>query len=144
LALRSAIIDATADFAVVQLMGEFAGPLYRTPSTYFAFRFLNNSLTFETWMDLAEKASMNEPQKYLRTGEAARYARLSGSVFAKMRCYGGGPRFAKIGRIVVYGIADLDAWLASKTFNSTSQYRASTEPAKQNDHVAGDDICTEV
>jgi predicted DNA-binding transcriptional regulator AlpA len=73
---------------------------------------------------------MNEASRKLRTEDAARYAGSSGSAFAKMRCYGGGPRFIKIGRIVVYDTADLDAWLASKTFSSTSQYPASTKPAK--------------
>lgn len=46
----------------------------------------------------------------MRTGRAADYLCLSKSSLDKMRCYGGGPRFFKLGRAVIYNSADLDAW----------------------------------
>jgi hypothetical protein len=48
------------------------------------------------------------------------------STLAKLRCYGGGPRFAKAGpRLVIYDRSDLDAWLKSRTCHTTSEYRSS-------------------
>ena len=42
--------------------------------------------------------------------DAARYLALSSSWLAKRRCYGGGPRFCKLGRRVTYRRSDLDVW----------------------------------
>ena len=48
----------------------------------------------------------------MRSPEAAAYLRMAVSTLTKLRCRGGGPRFAKVGpRLVVYDRADLDAWL---------------------------------
>lgn len=59
----------------------------------------------------------------LTTYEAANYLRLALSTLAKLRCFGGGPRFAKVGpRRVVYDKDDLDEWLASRSYRSTSEY----------------------
>ena len=52
-----------------------------------------------------------ETKKVLREIEAAKYCGSSVSTFSKLRCYGGGPAFCKLGRRVVYRIEDLDAWL---------------------------------
>jgi hypothetical protein len=50
---------------------------------------------------------------------------MAESTLAKLRCYGGGPRFAKAGpRLVIYDKADLDAWLASRLCHSTSDFGA--------------------
>lgn len=59
-------------------------------------------------------------RRMLRTAEAAEYCGSSASTFEKLRLYGGGPRFVKIGRRVVYDPADLDAWLAAHRRTSTS------------------------
>jgi hypothetical protein len=60
----------------------------------------------------------------MRPSEAADYLRVGKSFLAKLRCYGGGPRFAKVGpRFVIYDKADLDSWLASRTFRDTADYR---------------------
>jgi predicted DNA-binding transcriptional regulator AlpA len=56
----------------------------------------------------------------LSVKEAAYHTGLSCSTLNKLRCSGQGPRFAKIGRRVVYGVADLDAWLAKHLKRSTS------------------------
>jgi hypothetical protein len=59
----------------------------------------------------------------MRPLEAARYLKVAESTLAKLRCNGGGPRFAKAGpRLVIYDRADLDAWLANRTCHSTSEY----------------------
>ena len=53
--------------------------------------------------------------------EAAFYLRSSTSDLAKLRHFGGGPLFIKkSARKILYRRADLDAWLASKAFTSTS------------------------
>jgi hypothetical protein len=52
----------------------------------------------------------------LDAAEAAAYLRLSASTLAKMRCYGGGPQFARQSpRKVLYRRVDLDSWLAART-----------------------------
>jgi predicted DNA-binding transcriptional regulator AlpA len=63
------------------------------------------------------------PQKYmqrkmLNAPEAAAYCGSSASTFAKLRLYGGGPRFVKLGRRVVYDPIDLDEWLTAHRHNS--------------------------
>ena len=64
---------------------------------------------------------MNETK--MRAPEAAKYLKVAESTLAKLRCYGGGPRFAKAGRrLVIYDRADLDAWLTNRTCRSTSEY----------------------
>ena len=51
---------------------------------------------------------------------ASRPVGLSASTLNKLRVFGGGPVFLKLGRRVVYDEADLDAWLAMKRRRSTS------------------------
>ncbi|YBV98355.1 helix-turn-helix domain-containing protein [Phyllobacteriaceae bacterium JZ32] len=55
----------------------------------------------------------------MRVREAATYLGLSKSTLDKLRCFGGGPRYYKLGRAVVYNTADLDAWLAKRCRNET-------------------------
>ena len=52
--------------------------------------------------------------------QAAERVGLSVSTLNKLRIYGGGPRFLKLGRAVRYRVDDLDAWLAGKVRASTS------------------------
>ena len=62
------------------------------------------------------------PSRYLRTKAAAAYLKLSTSTLAKMRLRGDGPPYSKAGpKIVVYDIADLDAYLADRRRRSTSE-----------------------
>lgn len=68
---------------------------------------------------------MTVQMQKMRASEAASYLRLAESTLAKLRCYGGGPRFSKAGaRRVVYDKSDLDDWLASHLYRSTSEYTA--------------------
>ena len=58
---------------------------------------------------------------WVRAPAAAAYIGLSTSTLAKMRLRGDGPAYSKAGaRVVVYDIADLDAWLAGRRRHSTS------------------------
>lgn len=59
-------------------------------------------------------------RRMLRTDEAAAYCGSSASTFEKLRLFGGGPRYVKLGRRVVYDQADLDAWLDANRRASTS------------------------
>jgi len=61
-----------------------------------------------------------QPQRYLTNDEAAEYLRLSPRTLEKQRVIGGGPRFRKLGRRVMYAVADLDAWAADRSFETTS------------------------
>jgi predicted DNA-binding transcriptional regulator AlpA len=55
------------------------------------------------------------------TKAAADYVGLTGSTLEKQRCFGGGPRYLKLGRVVRYRISDLDDWLEERTIASTSE-----------------------
>jgi predicted DNA-binding transcriptional regulator AlpA len=64
---------------------------------------------------------IQEAQRRLRTPDAAAYVGLSPSTMEKMRIKGGGPVYEKSGaKIVVYRLADLEAWLTSRRRTSTS------------------------
>ena len=63
---------------------------------------------------------MTSPAPRVNVDDAATYIGLSASTLNKLRVFGGGPVFLKIGRRVAYDVADLDAWLQSKRRRSTS------------------------
>jgi predicted DNA-binding transcriptional regulator AlpA len=56
----------------------------------------------------------------LRTADAARYTGLAKSTLEKLRVTGGGCRYIRIGRVVVYDPDDIDTWLAAHRRRSTS------------------------
>jgi hypothetical protein len=60
-------------------------------------------------------------RKMLPTPEAAAYCDLGKSTLDKLRIFGGGPFYSKIGRRVVYDPADLDQWLLAHRQTSTSE-----------------------
>jgi hypothetical protein len=64
----------------------------------------------------------NTEQKFLDAAGAAGYVHLAPQTLARLRCEGGGPVFCRAGRKIVYCVEDLDAWLASRRFRSTSEY----------------------
>jgi hypothetical protein len=72
--------------------------------------------------------AMTDP-KFLRRGAAAeylqqRYGFCTPKSLSKLACVGGGPVFRKIGTLVVYHPADLDAWAQSKM---TAPLRSTSE-----------------
>ena len=50
----------------------------------------------------------------MRVRQAAEYVGVSKSLLDKLRCYGGGPAYAKLGTSVIYNTDDLDAWVAAR------------------------------
>ncbi|MBP7501245.1 MAG: helix-turn-helix domain-containing protein [Aquabacterium sp.] len=68
----------------------------------------------------AAVAAPAQPQRYLTNDEAADYLRLSPRTLEKQRVIGGGPRFRKFGRRVMYAVADLNVWADSRSFEATS------------------------
>jgi hypothetical protein len=67
-------------------------------------------------------ATAQEPPqsaRYLTNDEAAVFLRLSPRTLEKHRVIGGGPRFRKFGRRVMYAVSDLDAWADARTFEAT-------------------------
>ncbi|MBF0437336.1 MAG: helix-turn-helix domain-containing protein [Magnetococcales bacterium] len=58
---------------------------------------------------------------FLRNDDAAKFLSLGISTLEKMRCTGGGPKFSKLGRCVVYAIPDLLAWAEARAVSSTSE-----------------------
>jgi excisionase family DNA binding protein len=60
-------------------------------------------------------------QKYLTPHEAAQYLHSSASTLAKLRVYGGGPSFCRIGRAIRYRQADLDDFMSRTRVRSTSE-----------------------
>ena len=57
--------------------------------------------------------------RYLTNDEAADFLRLSPRTLEKQRVIGGGPRFRKFGRRVMYALADLETWADARSFETT-------------------------
>jgi Helix-turn-helix domain len=53
--------------------------------------------------------------------QAADYTGISKSSLDKLRVYGGGPPFIKVGARIIYDQVDLDAWLLGKRVANTSR-----------------------
>ena len=65
-------------------------------------------------------ASTKQPARYLTNNEAAEFLRLSPRTLEKQRVIGGGPRFRKFGRRVMYAVVDLEIWADARSFEMTS------------------------
>lgn len=52
---------------------------------------------------------------FLKTPEAAAYLGLSRRTLEKWRATGKGPRYSRLGRSVVYAVADLDDFARART-----------------------------
>ncbi len=61
--------------------------------------------------------------EYLAPPDAAKYLKISESTLAKLRVYGGGPPFMRVGRAIRYSRAHLDEYMAAKLARSTSEYK---------------------
>jgi excisionase family DNA binding protein len=62
-------------------------------------------------------------EAYYTSEEAAEYLRSSPSTLAKLRLYGNGPAFTRIGRVIRYRRTDLDRWMSDRLARSTSELR---------------------
>lgn len=58
--------------------------------------------------------------QFVNVQAASKYLGISVSTLNKLRVYGGGPVYIKLGRRVVYDPADLDAWRSANRRQSTS------------------------
>jgi predicted DNA-binding transcriptional regulator AlpA len=62
------------------------------------------------------------PRRVLRRPDAARYLGLSVRTLERFATEGSGPRFVRLSASATgYTLEDLDAWLKSRTFASTSE-----------------------
>lgn len=59
---------------------------------------------------------------YLTTEKAAQISGLSASYLNKLRCFGGGSPYLKIGRKCLYRRDQFEAWLDEHQRHSTSEY----------------------
>jgi len=66
------------------------------------------------------------PTRFLANQEAAAFLNLSPRTLEKMRVEGGGPRFRKFGRRVLYAVLDLERWANARAYDSTSD--AASDP----------------
>ncbi|MHB1094443.1 helix-turn-helix domain-containing protein [Thiobacillus sp.] len=67
-----------------------------------------------------QPAQTTQPARYLTNDEAAAFLRLSPRTLEKQRVIGGGPRFRKFGRRVMYAVVDLETWADARSFEMTS------------------------
>ena len=67
-----------------------------------------------------QPAQSAPPARYLTNNEAAEFLRLSPRTLEKQRVIGGGPRFRKFGRRVMYAVIDLEIWADARSFEMTS------------------------
>lgn len=73
------------------------------------------------------------PSHYLTPREAADYIHVAEKSLANWRCAGIGPRFVKLSRAAVrYAISDLDAFMAERTYTSTSEAAVGGGAAPEN------------
>ncbi len=67
-----------------------------------------------------DKSATVPASTYLTCDEAGAHLKLSPRTLEKLRTIGGGPRFRKFGRRVMYSLQDLEAWSDSRACESTS------------------------
>jgi hypothetical protein len=69
---------------------------------------------------MSDSPNAHAAARYLTNDEAAAFLRLSPRTLEKQRVIGGGPRFRKFGRRVVYAFDDLEAWANARSYEMTS------------------------
>jgi excisionase family DNA binding protein len=65
----------------------------------------------------------------MRVRQAAEYVGVSKSLLDKLRCYGGGPAYAKLGTSVIYNTDDLDDWIAARRIEPANDNQRAARPA---------------
>lgn len=70
--------------------------------------------------DNSAASATRTANRYLSNDEAAAFLHLSPRTLEKQRVIGGGPRFRKFGRRVVYAIEDLESWANARSCDTTS------------------------
>ena len=64
---------------------------------------------------------------FLNAAQVAERLGISVGTLAKMRLSGAEPLYAMLGRRVVYRPEDVEAWITTNTFRSTSEYPANRD-----------------
>lgn len=65
-----------------------------------------------------------QSNRLLRVDEAAKQLAISASYLNKLRCFGGGPVYVRLGSAIRYLPSDLEAWIKENKRSNT----ASTSP----------------
>jgi excisionase family DNA binding protein len=78
--------------------------------------------------DFAQPRKVDAPidrraDRFLSTKQAAEYLNLARPTLERWRVYGGGPKFTKLGRRILYDKSALDSFVAAKTYPHTSAYK---------------------
>jgi excisionase family DNA binding protein len=68
-----------------------------------------------------ESGRLAPSAKVLRTRDAAEYVGIGESTLTNLRVSGGGPRFIKLGKTVLYDVRDLDKWMNANKFKTTAE-----------------------
>ena len=63
----------------------------------------------------------DDAPRYLDTRQAAGYPGTGAGTLNRMRVSGEGPRYSKLGRRVVYDLADLDRWVEERKRRFTGE-----------------------
>ncbi len=71
------------------------------------------------------------------TSELAARLGLAEITLRKWRIYGTGPRFVRLGATIRYRAEDIDAWVASRGANSTSERSKSPKVASRHRQAGG-------
>lgn len=84
----------------------------------------------------ATTSTSSAQPRYLTNDEAAALLRLSPRTLEKQRVIGGGPRFRKFGRRVMYALSDLETWADARSFEATydpeyAEHRAESRAARR-------------
>jgi hypothetical protein len=82
---------------------------------------------------MSTQPSQGDPEK-LPARQAAKHIGLSPATLAKLRCWGGGPEYLKLGRRVMYERHVLDAWVDRRRARNTSD--AARLPTRLTDELA--------
>jgi hypothetical protein len=81
-----------------------------------------------------------QDEHLLTTPEAASHLRVSKSYLDKLRVYGGGPEFIRLGkRKILYRKFDLDLWSGQRRFGSTSEYRDDGNSSRDKSELMSND-----
>ena len=62
--------------------------------------------------------------RFVRPRDAARYLGVSKSFLDNARLAGEGPRYSRLGRSIVYALADLDKWVNDRAVSPRSEMDA--------------------
>ncbi len=77
--------------------------------------------THRAWSDLIAERTIALGLKWLRMRQAALCLNRSYRTLEKLRSSGGGPTYRKVGGTVLFQMDELDAWIDSHSFTSTSE-----------------------